>query len=282
MICYIFVYTIGFGDSTLPSDFTLECDGNEKEKEGVDYLDKYIDLVVSDTWEFIDVMKFSEFSLVAVSGGGPYALAFLQSYLEKKKDTVTLTSISIVAGLLCSAGIEDMMNTNQQLCQAVQSKSSILQFIIRKQLGFQAFLIKSLPTSWILKMISLMLKYVPEADREILKDETLQETFIEDVEHATKQSCAGYAMYIEAKSIFRPNLAYEASLQKITKEIEKEMPPIHIFHGTVDVNVPISHSKYLKEHVLCGKADLTVFQDLGHISTILGRSDEYVRCVVPE
>ena len=92
--------------------------------------DEQVQAFVDDLWEFIEHQKWTVFSIIAVSGGGPSALAFLTSYLDKRAagDEVMprLEAVSLVATVCCSAGTQGMMKTNETLVNIASSQDKML------------------------------------------------------------------------------------------------------------------------------------------------------------
>lgn len=91
--------------------------------------DEQVQAFVDDLWEYIADQKWTSFSVIAVSGGGPSALAFLTSYLDTRSNdsqVPQLDAVSLAAAVFCSAGTEGMMKTNETLLNLATSQDKLL------------------------------------------------------------------------------------------------------------------------------------------------------------
>ena len=118
--------------------------------------DAYVQSFVSDIWDFVRAMGWKSFSVIGVSGGGPYALAILDSYLKSKLGDgcsacsaghaiqCNLEAVSIVAGVFGTAGSQGMMPSNQALMVISYLrgwKSSLAHFGLLLLVSIQRFIL---------------------------------------------------------------------------------------------------------------------------------------------
>jgi len=262
----------GFGHTDLPVK-------NEDDDPNNSYY-WYQDATVRDIWEFVDKMGWTSFSVIGVSGGGPYTLALLASYIEKQqkqqqcdaknKDPIPrIEAMSVVAGACFSAGTDDMMEQNRQLHQAVRDGRKGSWWSATKlswMLSVTSFAVRYLP-SWVLHK-SLSKMDVPDVDRWCLQSpETGEPTvvarhMVRVLQLALRQG--GRAAELEITSLFYsdPEPRHETVLRGHYNNSDSKTdtnssstsaigsPRIAVFHGLADKNVPFSHSKYVYEELL--------------------------------
>jgi len=244
--------------------------------------DDYIAAVVRDVWDFVRRMNWPKFSIVAVSGGGPFAQAMLESYMLTKlgidTSVPTLEAISVVAGVCCSAGTEGMMPQNQALCRLIMKDSFWSRLLLRIQFSLQRFLLRYFPEKLIISMSKPMLRYCPQVDKEVFSNAVIQHHFIENAKEAIRQSAE--PLFIESRVLFRAHQGFESSLREKWSQAcseGKKVPRVTIFQGKLDVNVPPSHSRYVHRELLCGTSLLREYPYLGHVSLVVRKADEYMQ-----
>jgi hypothetical protein len=54
-----------------------------------------------------------------------------------------------------------------------------------------------------------------------------------------------------------------------------DLPTVGIFQGGLDVNVPPSHARFLHEYIFHKRSKFFGYDDLGHLSTVAGKSEDY-------
>ena len=257
--------------------------------------DAYMQSFVSDVWDFAQAMEWQSFSIVGVSGGGPYALAILDSYLKSKLDgsaavkKCNLEAVSIVAGVFGTAGSDGMMPSNQKL-MAISSlrgwKASLAHFGLLLLVSIQRFillkiLLRIFSEKRLLKMsISSAMKDLPDIDKQsLIEDESVGLAFLNDAKEALRQSAA--SAVLEAKVLFREGYYFEQGLKENWKTVNETKPPrVTLFQGHRDVNVPPSHSQFVHENIFGGKGSrLVEFDDMGHLSLVIKKADEVFKSV---
>ena len=271
----------------------LNCRLFAPDRPGVGYSDRLpenmteddrLKAVIDDLWEFIQYQGWNEFSVIGYSGGGPYALQFLSSYMEKKTKNgehfiPKLTSMAIVAGLCCSAGVTGMMPNVQQMVQLslTHDTSCTSRPIIDAIFLTVQFLLYASPV-WFMK--HFVPREFPTVDREIANDPKIMSFMIKSLKCSLRQG--GRAESQDGYVAFHQNSAYEKVLRcRFSSCRLSEIPKISIHHGLLDAHVPLSHSQYIYETLLNRKAILYVYEDMGHLSLVVKRADIYTRAVSP-
>ncbi|KAL7553387.1 hypothetical protein ACHAWF_016666 [Thalassiosira exigua] len=258
-----------------------------------------LETFVDGVWELVKHEGWEEFSVIGVSGGGPYAMAFLASYLQKtiqeprhQLSEHRLRSVCLVGAICMTAGTHGML-IEQLVKWANKGTSS---FLHRCLLGMWAaslglifnYFIRWLPLSWLVYLNSWSNKLLPVADRTWMERPTNISSFLEATQTMVAQG--GYpGVYDDAKILLRqekrnPNeeivrRCYGSASRSNNVDMMGSLPTVGIFHGTEDANVPVSHSKYMHDFVFHQRSTFIEYQGLGHVSTIAERSDEYAAFV---
>lgn len=246
--------------------------------------DAYVQSFVSDIWDFVRAMGWKSFSVIGVSGGGPYALAILDSYLKSKLGDgcsacsaghaiqCNLEAVSIVAGVFPS--------------YLRGWKSSLAHFGLLLLVSIQRFillniLLRIFSEKRLLKLAtSSAMKDLPDCDKQVfLDDEAVGLAFLGDAKEALRQSAAPAAL--EAKVLFREGYYFEQGLKENWAAInETKLPRATLFQGHRDANVPPVHSQFVHEKIFGGKgASLVEFDDMGHFSLVIKKADEVMKSV---
>ncbi|KAL7542463.1 hypothetical protein ACHAWF_009808 [Thalassiosira exigua] len=240
--------------------------------------DAQLDCVCDSIWELIGHLQWKSFSIIGVSGGGPYALAMLKSYLDRQNRggaAAKLEAISIVAGIFAPAGCEDMMETNQKLYRAVNDRR---EWTLWAVFTAQSFLLKLLPASIALKMMPT--SQLPPADKELMDDPVVANWFYNVGAEAMRQGSS--AALTEAFILFRKEYGQlEESLKAYFADSPQQLPPVSIFQGSEDVNVPTSHSVHVHDQVLHKRSKLHTYDGLGHASLVGLKAEDYSRAAIP-
>jgi len=241
-------------------------------------VDEQVQAFVNDLWEFITHEKWKSFSIIAVSGGGPFALAFLTSFLEKRADSQDTTpfpkleTMSLVAAVCCSAGAEGMMKTNETLMNIVENQDKMLyRLALNLMFAVSFFMVKILPSNWLLKMTPT--KDLPVPDQEVLSNLQVSKHMMRVLSLALGQSYT--AAVNEARIIFRLKQGFENSLVYRYEQPTKDYPQITIYQGGLDVNVPKSHARFMQEKLLHGTPNFVEYPELGHLSLVVSKAQEY-------
>jgi pimeloyl-ACP methyl ester carboxylesterase len=244
---------------------------------------------IEDLWYLIRSKRWQSFSLIGVSGGGPYATAMLASYLEaqysdsKKPPVARLEAVSLVAGMCCSAGPDGMMPDNKTLCDLVANRKTSWWSDTKLHLifGIPRLFLTVLPERLVLKLLPT--KHLPEVDKASFADPAFGDYMIKCIKSSFRQGTN--AAVLEATILYYPEQGFETTLKKRYQKIVAEgdtdsLPRVAIFQGELDVNVPPSHAEYIQKEWLSETAKVVRYQDLGHISMIIQKADEYSQFAV--
>ena len=258
--------------------------------------DPNLDTFIENVWELVEDQGWEEFSVIGVSGGGPFTLALLASYLQirrSKKDEsnsrARLRNVCLVGAVCMSGGSDGMNNELKDMATLVEEcqDSKWSRFKLRAMATSSGpifnYLIPALPLSWNLYLSSFQHKTMPPADQEWMSDESNIGPFLSLNRYIMAQG--GYpGTYDDAMIALRAGHSHEDFLEKIygspvTKEIEDEadgdLPMVGIFQGEMDTSVPSSHARYMHETIFHKRSKLIEFEGLGHVSMISPKSDEY-------
>jgi len=249
--------------------------------------EQYIHTFVQSVWELVKHEKLAHFSIIGVSGGGPYTLAFLASYLkeEQNRQSFRLEAVSIVAGAYFPAGVDDMMRTNQQIYQlsTKAAKGSIMARAILRISTSINYYILQIPKLDSFMRILPMFKDLPQSDRDVMMKEDVFGLLMEDVKTAYLQGSSSFVT--EAIALFRDDMPFEEDLKENYSSDQfntsRHFPKVSIFHGLKDVNVPVAHSRYVHEKIFNKSSSLFEYPEIGHISLVVEKSHEYISSVLP-
>jgi len=277
--------------------------------DGEDAADRRMECAIEDLWEFVRHMEWETFSVIAVSGGGPYALALLASYLERQQQqqeeereaptstTAKIEAISLVGGVCCTAGTEGMMPQNQKMFRmADESPSSWWSWtVLRVMFAVTSLAAAYLPDWLLMKGVPMDM---PDVDRECLRDERIAAQMLRVLRESLRQGWKGAEA--EARIVARrdPPPPHEAVLRlhfgsrsKPTPSIA--VPRIAIFHGALDRNVPLAHAEYMRDELLGSDGAMPPasnnndavkffkYDDLGHISLVVKKARDYAQFAAP-
>ncbi len=245
--------------------------------------DENLEAFIDNIWELVEHQGWKEFSVIGVSGGGPYALALLASYLRKKSDNIPvahLVNVCLVAAITFSAGtdgmMEDLVHMNQVSEKAQTSgwyRAYLASIAATMSLVYN-YLLPALPLSWTKSMMSSSAEKFPPADREAMSDEKFLIPFLKMTQSMAAQG--GYhGIYHDAMILMRSNQPYEEYLREAYQETNEDLPAIGIFQGLSDINVPPSHGQYLHESIFSQRSELFRYEGLGHLSLAMTKQEEF-------
>lgn len=204
-----------------------------------------------DIKQLADKLGLERFSLVGVSGGGPYALACAASMPDR------LNEVALVAALAPMSGgkpISEMVAFNRMMLGLGARFPALARLTVR------------LMTHWFRKhpesLFRQMLTDSPEADKQVMQDPVYKAIWLASLNEALGQGGRGVAW--ELPLLARP---WNVNLQQIRI-------PFRIWHGSSDRVVPVSMAEYLagslvhtKLHYLEGEGHFSLIA--WHINTVL-------------
>eukprot|EP00532_Pseudo-nitzschia_australis_P007015 CAMPEP_0168170616 /NCGR_PEP_ID=MMETSP0139_2-20121125/4277_1 /TAXON_ID=44445 /ORGANISM="Pseudo-nitzschia australis, Strain 10249 10 AB" /LENGTH=382 /DNA_ID=CAMNT_0008088135 /DNA_START=83 /DNA_END=1231 /DNA_ORIENTATION=- len=259
-----------------------------------------LETFVQSVWELVEDQCWEEFSIIGASGGGPYALAMLASYLQRRKQSpARLRNVCLVGALCISAGLDGIFKSVVPLIES-SSTSWWSHLLLRAQAVATGVIFGSvvlrLPLSWITAVASstTLNKELPSADREWLSDgENNTGPYLSAICSMTAQG--GYpGVYDDQMIVFGSKHSHEEVIRQQysndttttnsastsindTDADDLLLPAVGIFQGALDTNVPLSHALFLHKSVFHEheRSEFVRYDDLGHASMIAGRSEEY-------
>ena len=203
-----------------------------------------------DVKECADMLGFDQFSVVGVSGGGPYALACAYKMPER------LNKVSVVCGLgpLHNCGLRKMMRWPIHLSFILAAFSP----------GFMKWLYKTVIGKVIRDRPELMLLFLnffgPENDKKVLEDEENKQKLLQATQESVRCGIEG---------VFHDLCLYSRYWNFELKEITV---PVSFWHGTEDSTVPIAAARYQAETVPL--AETHFLANEGHLSLIANSGKE--------
>ncbi len=259
---------------------TTDSNDDDSQKSNADInLETFIDNI----WELVQNQEWKEFSVIGVSGGGPYVLALLSSYLRKKSDNLSvarLLHVSLVGAVIFSAGSVGMKDELVQMNQFVEKArtSNWYRFLLAATVASMSpvynYVLPYIPLSWTKSLASYGNKTSPPVDREwVSKDENLIPVLNMMGSMAAQGGYPG--IYDDAMILMRTHQPHEKYLSEVFEGTHDDLPAIGIFQGLVDANVPPSHAKYLHERIFHKQSQIFHYEGLGHESLIMGNPDDY-------
>lgn len=206
-----------------------------------------------DICELADTLRLKHFQVLGVSGGGPYA-AVCAARLPQRVARV---------GLVCSVGpldtpgaARDMVGMNRGLLFLARTTPRLVRLFagpfIRAGWHYET---EVLPRK--------MLARLPETDRRTLASPELRETLLASWSEAFRSGMRG--------------MVWDGCLYAWSWgfQVEEITAPVQLWHGELDVNVPVSMGRNLAQRI--PKCIARFYPDEGHFSLPFGRITQIVR-----
>ncbi|MFC1970612.1 alpha/beta fold hydrolase [Chloroflexota bacterium] len=188
-----------------------------------------------DVVELADKLRLDRFAVLGISGGGPYAASCAYKIPER------LTTTAIVYGM----GPLDAPRIKEGMSWTIPGKHSVIR---RMLLMLFAMGLRKNPAQF----VSRSLDKLAEPDRLLLGQPDVAKVYVEMLREAFRSGIGG--VYHEAKMYTRP---WKFRLQDISVEI-------HLWHGELDVNVPVSVGRYVADAI--PNCHSTFLLDEAHLS----------------
>lgn len=212
-----------------------------------------------DIKQLANTLQIEHFSVVGISGGGPYALACAYALHDR------IDSVGLIAGVgPFSLGLEGMREANQKLFRLAARANGLLRFLLWLGVGRNANNRERLQGS-----ISKMLKDLPKPDQDCLSQSHLQPIFVHELQEAFRQG---------AKWVAKEGAMYPESWGFELGELPQI--PTHIWHGELDRNVPIRMSREMAK--AAPHIQTHFFEDEGHISILARCVDDILTTLKPK
>ncbi|HJO40769.1 MAG: alpha/beta hydrolase [Acidimicrobiales bacterium] len=202
-----------------------------------------------DVVEVAKILNLEKFSVLGVSGGGPYALACARAipgYLDK----VTVA---------CGLGPMDAPNATSGMMLSNRILFSYGRFfppLLRLSVSLMVRQLSSKPVKGFEKFV----KGLPEPDRLVLSGANAQELVLASAVEGVRQ---GSKPLLEEISIYSKFWGFELSDLNV---------PVSLFQGEADIDVPASMARYQAE--LIPNCELNLYPTDGHFSLLVNRIDE--------
>ena len=188
-----------------------------------------------DVIELAGALQIDRFAVLGFSGGGPYAAACTFKIPER------LTATEIVCGM----GPSEAPGAKKGLSWFYPGKFSVIR---RLMLKLASLGVQKNPEQF----VSRSKEMVPEPDRLLLDQPELAKTYINTISESLRSGIGGANQ--EAALYTRP---WRFRLQDITTEV-------HLWHGELDLNVPISVGHYVADAI--PNCHAKFLKDEAHIS----------------
>ncbi|MCX4186234.1 alpha/beta fold hydrolase [Methylophaga sp. OBS4] len=205
----------------------------------------------NDIKQLADQLGLERFSILGVSGGGPYTLACAAGIPER------INQIALVGALAPLSGMHstrDMVAFNRM----VLTLGTWYPALARRVVGLMARWFRRQPES----LFKFMLAGAPEADKKVIDDPGFKVIWLASVKAALLQGGQGVAWEL-------PLLA-----QPWDFNLEQVLVPVQIWHGLSDTVVPATMARYLVEtlphnkvHYLQGEGHFSLM--VRHLDTVL-------------
>jgi len=203
-----------------------------------------------DIDELTEHLGVEKFSIVAHSGGAPFALACAHALPDK------VTKVALMAGL---APVY-LHEVEKHLPMGMR----VIHVLVRNVPGI-AWLLMQVQQHLLLnpKMFHKVLSQLPEVDRQSLASSSTEAQLLLAAKEAFKQGAGGVAS--EFKLILSD---WGFSLDAI-------QTPVDIWHGALDEQAPTSFAAYFAQKL--PNATLHLLDEDGHLSTLYNHFDEVIQ-----
>ena len=204
-----------------------------------------------DVVEIAKILKQEKFSILGVSGGGPYALACARAipgYLNK----VTVA---------CGPGPMDAPNATSGMMLSNRVLFRYGRFF-PPLLRLSVFLMVRQLSSKPVKGFEKFVEGLPEPDRLVLSEPEAQEFVLAS---AVEGVCQGSGPLLEEIRIYSKLWGFKLDDLNV---------PISLFQGEVDIDVPASMARYQAE--LIPDCELNLYPTDGHFSLLVNHIDEII------
>jgi pimeloyl-ACP methyl ester carboxylesterase len=195
-----------------------------------------------DVVALADRLDIDTFSVIGVSGGAPCALACAHQLPQR------VTRVTLVAGLgpVCETPVLRDMN---RMARTGFYLANTLPWLFKAIVGQPVVQLSQRRPDLLIRLLAWL---DGGPDMRILLDPVVFPAFIVSIQECFRQGLAGS---LQDLRLFRQPWRLRFS------DIEQ---PVHVWHGTRDRVVPVSHSQYYHAHL--PHADLVIVAEEGHFS----------------
>ena len=209
----------------------------------------------SDVSCLADHLGVDAFSVVGISGGGPHAAACARFLPERVRGAAIVSGVAPLG----EAGSEvDMMYFNRLVTRLARRSPHLVHPLFA--------LTTLLFRRWPERSIRATLGQFPQSDIEVMRRPEVRSAYIDSYRRAPSTSAPAAAQDF---ALFAGDWGFR---------LEDVTPPVDVWHGDDDRNVPISHGRLQAEripgarmHECPGEGHLLALDRLGEILTTVGR-----------
>jgi len=208
-----------------------------------------------DAQQLADALDIGCFAILGVSGGGPYALACARMIPER------LTAVGVVCplGPLAGTGLLTGMRWPARLFFGLSRRSpGLLRLLLKDLLGP---LLRRQPSV----TLSLLTTAAPSPDRTVLARPGVKRILAASMKEAFRGGVQGAIAELDLYS-----RTWGFSPDEISGTV-------HLWHGTADATVPLSHGRYLAEALPHCRSSFIPGE--GHFSLPLGHMEKILRAL---
>ena len=210
-----------------------------------------------DMIELANALNIKKFYVEGISGGGPYSAACAYKIPDR------LIASAILGGLgPIDLGTEGMMKSNRVVFFMALNLPWLFRFFFWLTMGRKIHDVESVE-----KML-MRGEELPDADSKLLRDPKLRKPFAMETFEAFRQGTKGPAF--EAKLYAKP---WGFNLKDISPQLK-----VYLYHGELDVNVPIKMGHAMAEAIPNCKA--TFYAEEAHLSTALNHLEEIMKTII--
>lgn len=205
----------------------------------------------SDILELADRLNIKKFIVAGISGGAPYAAVCAYKIPERL----------ICCGIIAGAGPTDMST------KGMKSSNRMLFFFARRIPFLFKMIMKNQMKAFnnpekMQKEMEKSIKSLPEPDQKLMKNPDFLSIMIEEANEAFVQGLDGPIH--EGKLFVRP---WGFNLKDISPKL-----PVHLWHGELDINVPISIGQKVSK--LIPNCTAKFYPNEAHFSVAMNNIDE--------
>ncbi|MCU1429336.1 MAG: Alpha/beta hydrolase [Actinomycetia bacterium] len=208
------------------------------------YLHRRIADYAQDVRDFTDRLDIERFGIVALSGGGPYALACAHELPDR------VVAAAVLGGVAPTRGAEAPGGGVVELTARFQSVISTL----REPLGAGLWMATRALRPLANQAFGLYMRMSPEGDQRVFARPEMKAMFIDDIVDGSERQFR--AMVYDLVLFGRP---WGFAVRDITR-------PIRFWHGDSDHIVPLAHGKHLAE--LVPDSELRVRHGESHLGSL--------------
>ncbi|MBI2792218.1 MAG: alpha/beta hydrolase [Gammaproteobacteria bacterium] len=218
------------------------------------YKDRTIISWATDVEEFANALQIERFSVIGHSGGAPFVAACAYKIPDRLIGAAVISGMAPLERPELKASMSFGQKFMNWLISTMPWLSTVMMWLTRMMLKHPD------------KMMSQMVKKLPEVDQTFFKDMQQRKAIIDSTLEAFKNGVSGPAD--EMKLLFKP----------WGFELEKIKYPIKIWHGALDPQSPISHAKVYEKTITGAK--LNIVENEGHHSLLRNNIKRILKSIV--